>query len=110
MARKFSELRAKMSPAARARAQTRAGRMLAKMPLKGLRLARGLSQESVAATLKVRQASISKLERRADMYVSTLRAHIRAMGGELEIIARFPDGEVTISNFESADTASKSGA
>jgi len=100
MARKFSELRAKMSPAARARAQARARTMLAEMPLQELRLARGLSQEALAATLKVRQASISKLERRADMYISTLRAHIRAMGGELEIVARFPDGEVRISNFE----------
>jgi len=100
MARKFSELRARMSPAARARAQARARTMLAEMPLQELRLARGLSQEALAATLKVRQASISKLERRADMYISTLRAHIRAMGGELEIVARFPDGEVRISNFE----------
>jgi DNA-binding XRE family transcriptional regulator len=99
MARKFSELRAKMSPAARARAKARARAMLAEMPLQELRLARGLSQEALAATLKVRQASISKLERRADMYISTLRSHIQAMGGELEIVARFPDGEVRISNF-----------
>lgn len=81
--------------------------MLAKMPLQELRLARGYSQESIATTLKVRQASISKLERRADMYISTLRDHIRAMGGELEIVARFPDGEVRISNFEGAGTTSK---
>lgn len=100
MARKFSELRARMSPAARTRARARARTMLADMPLQELRLARGLSQEELAATLKVRQASISKLERRADMYISTLRSHIRAMGGELEIVARFPDGEVRISNFE----------
>ena len=103
MAKKFNELRAKMSPAARARAQTRARTMLADMPLQELRLARGLSQEALAATLKVRQASISKLERRADMYISTLRSHIRAMGGELEIVARFPDGEVRISNFEDVE-------
>ena len=37
------------------------------------------------------------------MYISTLRSHIRAMGGDLEIIARFPDGEVRISNFEDVD-------
>lgn len=70
------------------------------MPLQELPRARGLSQETLAAALKVRQASISKLERRTDMYISTLRSHIEAMGGELEIIARFPDGEVRISNFE----------
>jgi DNA-binding XRE family transcriptional regulator len=100
MAKKFTDLRSKMSPAARARAQARARAMLAEMPLQELRVARGLSQETLAATLKVRQASISKLERRADMYISTLRSHIRAMGGELEIVARFPDGEVRIANFQ----------
>ena len=107
MARKFSELRARMSPAARARARARARTMLAEMPLQELRLARGLSQEALAATLKVRQASISKLERRTDMYISTLRSHIRAMGGELDIVARFPDGEVRISNFEDVGSSGK---
>lgn len=99
MARKFSELTARMSPAAQARAKARTEAMLAEMPLQELRHARGLSQETLAATLNVRQASISKLERRTDMYISTLRSHIRAMGGELEIVARFPEGDVTISNF-----------
>lgn len=99
MARKFSELRAAMPAASRARAKARAQAMLAEMPLQELRHARGLSQETLAAALHVRQANISKLERRTDMYISTLRSHIRAMGGELEIIARFPDGEVRIANF-----------
>lgn len=49
--------------------------------------------------LYVQQPSIAKLERRTDMYLSTLRSHIEAMGGELDIIARFPDGPVKISNF-----------
>lgn len=88
-----------MSPASRARARAKARAMLAEMPLQELRHARGLSQETLAAALHVRQASISKLERRTDMYISTLRSHIRAMGGELEIVARFPDGDVKISNF-----------
>ena len=108
MARKFTDLQAKMSPAARARSEARARAMLADMPLQELRLARGLSQETLAATLKVRQASISKLERRADMYISTLRSHIQAMGGELDIVARFPDGEVRISNFEDVGPSGKS--
>ena len=102
MARKFSELTAKMSPAARARARARTKAMLAEMPLQELRLARGLTQGQLATTLNVRQASISKLERRADMYISTLRSHIRAMGGELEIVARFPDGAVRITQFADA--------
>jgi hypothetical protein len=40
-------------------------------------------------------------------YISTLRSHIRAMGGELEIVARFPDGEVRISNFEEVGGTAK---
>jgi len=107
MARKYADLRARMSPEARARAATRAKALLKEMPLHELRRARGLSQETLAATLKVRQASISKLERRADMYISTLRAHIEAMGGELEIVARFPEGEVRISNFEDVGAPGK---
>lgn len=97
--RKFSELRAQMSPEQRARAEERTARMLAEMPLHELRRARRLSQEALAAALGARQSSISKLERRADMYVSTLRSYVEALGGELEIRARFPDGEVRIAQF-----------
>lgn len=103
MAKKFVELRAKMSAPTQERAAARTQAMLKEMPLQELRRARGLSQEALAATLHVGQASISKLERRTDMYISTLRSHIRAMGGDLEIVARFPDGEIKISNFEDVD-------
>lgn len=102
MARKFSDLTAKLSPAARARARARTKAMLAEMPLQELRLARGLTQGALATTLKVRQASISKLERRTDMYISSLRSHIEALGGKLEIVARFPDGEVRIKHLTDA--------
>jgi len=54
----------------------------------------------LAVSLHVKQASVSKLERRTDMYISTLRGYIKAMGGDLEIIARFPDGSVRINQFE----------
>ncbi len=47
----------------------------------------------------VQQPPIAKIEKRTDMYLSTLRSHIEAMGGELDVIARFPDGAVKISNF-----------
>ena len=99
MAKKFSELRARMSPKSRARAEARAQAMLAEMPLNELRQARGLSQKVLAEVLGVQQPSIAKLEKRTDMYLSTLRSHIEAMGGELDVIARFPDGAVKISNF-----------
>lgn len=53
----------------------------------------------LAKALNINQAAVSKMERRTDMYISTLRDYIRAMGAELEIIATFPDGQVKIDNF-----------
>ncbi|AMP06262.1 XRE family transcriptional regulator [Collimonas pratensis] len=67
--------------------------------------ARGLSQKALAEVLHVEQPAIAKLERRADMYISSLRAHIEAMGGELDIIARFPEGAVKIQNFTALASA-----
>ena len=99
MAKKFSQLRASMSADAQAKSNAKAQEMLQKMPLQELRVARGLSQQTLANVLDVQQPAIAKMEKRTDMYISTLRNHIRAMGGELEIVARFPDGEVHIQNF-----------
>ena len=105
MAKKFADLRAQMSPESRARAEAKAQAMLAEMPLNELRQARGLSQKMLAEVLHVQQPSIAKIEKRRDMYISTLRSHIEAMGGELEVVARFPDGAVKISNFSDLDCA-----
>ena len=103
MANQFAVLRAQMSPESQARAEAKAQTMLAEMPLNELRQARGLSQKMLAELLHVQQPSIAKLERRTDMYLSTLRSHIEAMGGQLEVVARFPDGAVKISNFADLD-------
>ena len=99
MAKKFSELRSRMSPESQARAEAKAQAMLAEMPLNELRQARGLSQKMLAEVLHVQQPAIAKIEKRTDMYISTLRSHIEAMGGQLDVVARFPDGTVKISNF-----------
>jgi len=99
MAKKFSDLRSKMNPEAQKRSHLMAETMLAEMPLNELRQARGLSQKMLAELLQVQQPSIAKIEKRTDMYLSTLRSHIEAMGGELDVVARFPDGAVKISNF-----------
>ena len=108
MAKKFRDLTAKtMSPDAKARAAARTRAMLAEMHLQDLRRARQLSQEDLAERLGASQPEVSKMESRADMYVSTVRRYIEAMGGELDIVARFPDGSVRISQFhdlEPADT------
>ena len=108
MPKKFSELVAStMSPESIVRAKAKANKMREEMPLNELRQARGLSQQALAAMLQVEQVAIAKLERRTDMYISTLRSHIEAMGGVLEIVAKFPDGAVKIQTFtrlESAET------
>jgi len=99
MAKKFSELEKKMSSKSRDWVKQEVSKALEEMALNELRNARGLSQKMLAEVLHVQQPAIAKLEKRTDMYISTLRSHINAMGGELEVIARFPDGDVRISNF-----------
>ncbi len=101
MARKFAELEAKMSAEAIARSDARYREMIAEMPLHELRRARGMSQETLAKALHIKQPNVAKLEKRTDTYISTLRATIEAMGGTLDIVARFPDGSVKITNFSS---------
>jgi len=60
-----------------------------------------------AGKLKINQSSVSKLEKQTDMYISTLRNVIKAMGGDLEITAIFPDGEVRINQFKDAGNLQK---
>ena len=100
MARKFQNLRDKMTPAQRARASAMSRALLDEMPMHVLRRARQISQEELAALLDIKQSSVSKLERRTDLYISTLRRYIEAMGGSLELRANFPDGTVNISSLE----------
>lgn len=99
MSKPFSNLRNKMSPAAQKAASAKTQQMLKEMPLQELRQAHQMSQERLAELLSTKQANVSRMERRTDMYISTLRSYIEAMGGELDIIARFPDGEVHINQF-----------
>ncbi len=99
MAKKFADLEANMSSASLARSDAIYRQLIAEMPLHELRQAKALSQVKLAESLHVNQAAVSKIEHRTDMYISTLRDYIRAMGGELEIIAKFPDGAVRIKNF-----------
>jgi transcriptional regulator with XRE-family HTH domain len=101
MTKRFSTLREKMSPESRERSRRLADKYRSEMALDELREARDMTQEHLARILKINQASVSKMERRADMYISTLQAIVRAMGGELRIIATFPEGgTVEISQFE----------
>jgi transcriptional regulator with XRE-family HTH domain len=92
MAKKWTNLKKKMSPAAQARVDARVKKTLESMPLDELRKAVGLTQEQIAETMDVRQGSVSKIENATDMYMSTLRRFVAALGGKLVIKATFPKG------------------
>src|SRR5579864_3451649 len=93
---KWSELESKMSPAARTEVRRRVQEELRKMPLHELRAARRLTQQQLAKTLDMSQAAVSQLEKRTDIYLSTLENFVEAMGGTLEMYAVFPDGRVKL--------------
>ena len=107
MAKPYSTLRARMSPEARTQAEEQTRQLMQEMPLQELRQARKMSREQMAKNLPTKQSNVSRIEKRADMYISTLRSLIKAMGGDLEIVARFPDGSVRINQFEELDEAVK---
>jgi transcriptional regulator with XRE-family HTH domain len=109
MAKSFRELREAMPPERQAEIRQRTDELLAEMPLQELRQARELSQKELAEVLGINQATISKLERRTDMYLSSLRRFVEAMGGELEIAATFPDGRVRIQLLEDLDVKEPEG-
>ena len=100
MAKKFKDLVAKMPPANRARIRERTATMASEMVLQELRRAMQLTQQEMAQKLDMNQAALSKMERQADMYVSTLCRFVGAMGGELRIVAHFPQGDFVINHFE----------
>lgn len=106
--RAFRELTRDITPERRERIDAMKRELLTGMPLNELRRARALTQQDLAETLQVTQPAVAKLEQRADIYVSSLRSYIEAVGGRLKIVAEFPEGEVAITNFSEvgADDAS----
>ena len=97
MAKKFSNLRAQMTPEAQYRAAARAEAILLDMRLQELRKTKpATSIEAIEALLPV------NANRHDDMYVSTLREYIKALGGELKLVASFPDAEIPVHSFEFA--------
>jgi len=95
----FRALRDKMSLVARNRAAARTKQLQRAMDLAELRRALALSQQQLARKLRVNQPEVAKIERRADMLLSTLGAVLRAMGADLKIVAHFPGHDVEIRNF-----------
>ena len=101
----FDKLRAQMTPERRARNAAKTQALLADIPRQALQHARAQAHEELAQCLQVQPSAIAPLEHRTDLYVSTLRRCIAAMGGTLEIVAHFPDGSVTITHFGDGDAA-----
>jgi DNA-binding XRE family transcriptional regulator len=101
MAHKWSDVRRTLSPEQEEETRQYVKSVVETVSLNQLREARSLTQASLASILGVNQGSVSKMEKRTDMYVSTLRSFIQAMGGQLQIKAVFPEGEVQIDQFES---------
>lgn len=96
---KFSQLTQDFETTRKAKITAKKGQLKEEMAIHELRQALKISQAELAEKLQVKQPAISRLEKRTDMYVSHLRQVIQAMGGELEIVARFADYEVKINNF-----------
>lgn len=101
--RPFNELTEDFSPVRRERIENRKAELRSAMALSELRHAQQMTQQALGKALNVNQPAVAKLERRADMYVSNLRSYIQALGGKLTIVARFPQGDVEITNFSDAN-------
>ena len=100
MAKKFEKLTRKMDPKRVDRAKARAKDIMAEMLLAEIRKEVGLTQEDLAKTIGVKQSSLSKLESQDDMQISTLQRLITGLGGQLELIAHMPAGDIKISQFK----------
>jgi DNA-binding XRE family transcriptional regulator len=99
----------KLSPTQRKKVEARAAELIAEeMTLRDLRRARKLTQVRVAKALGITQDSVSRLEKRSDLLLSTLRRTVEAMGGSLSLVAEFPDRPpVVLSGIAGGDSPSK---
>ena len=101
MAKSFDDLvKRTTTKKTQAKASRRARELLEELLLSEIRQLAGKSQREVARKLGMKQPSLSKLEKQADMRISTLRKIVQALGGELEVLARFPKGTVEIDQFK----------
>jgi transcriptional regulator with XRE-family HTH domain len=104
--RPWREIRRPLSLKREAEIKVQIESELARMKLPELRRIRQLTQQSVGDLLGIAQGDVSKLERRADAYVGTLRSYIEALGGRLRILAEFPESEpIEIEGFSTANVA-----
>jgi transcriptional regulator with XRE-family HTH domain len=94
-----------LPPGRRAKVSARANELIGEeMALQHVRKALDLTQEQMAKLLGIGQDSVSRIESRSDMLISTLQSYIEAMGGSLKVIAEFPDGRVSLSGLGAEQT------
>lgn len=92
----------------RAKVEARARRLIGEeVALQNLRKARKLTQKQIARTLNIGQDSVSRLESRSDLLISTLQSYVEAMGGTLKIVAEFKEGSATLSGLGNPDAANR---
>ena len=110
MARNVNGIIKKLSAARRKKVETRAAQLIAEeMTLREVRKARKLTQQKIAKSLRIGQEGVSKIEKRSDLLISTLRGYVEAMGGHLSLVAEFPNREpVILSGIADEAPASKS--
>jgi DNA-binding XRE family transcriptional regulator len=92
----FEKLTNSMSASSKKLMEKKLVKLRQEMALSEVRRAMSLTQVDLATMLHIKQAALARLENRTDMYISSLRKYILALGGELDIVARFPSGEVHI--------------
>ena len=109
MSKPFKDLLNKMPPERRERIRIKTEILKNEMALGELRKALDLTQEELAKSLNMKQAAISKFEHQSDIYLSTLRRILFAMGADLKLVARFPEGEVLINQFNEIRRKADSG-
>lgn len=100
MSKPFRNLTDGMSPERKKKIELQANELIREMEISELRKALKITQEELAVALKMKQSSISRIEHQSDMFISTLRSILSAMGASLKIVASFPEGDVQINQFE----------
>src|SRR6202165_3440929 len=108
MPRNVNDIINKLTRAQRRKVEAPAPPIADEMTLQELRRARKMTQQKIAKSLNIGQEGVSKIERRSDLLISTLRKTVEAMGGSLSLVAEFPDrGPVVLSGISGDEPESK---
>ena len=100
MSKPFRNLVGSISPERKKKIDSRTNELLREMEIRELRRALDITQEELAVALEMKQSAISRIEHQSDMFISTLRSILSAMGATLKIVASFPEGDIQINQFE----------